>query len=1083
MTNRTADGESTLKYQLLDDGTFVIEDYNKAKPFASFFPGIAGLKGIPLWAFYCNRGQGIASFGVKNKNYALMEFFPANNSYAFTPSLGFRTFVKIEKHGKTVFYEPFRNTVVDSSIRQRMLIRPYEVLFEETNPVLGLKTTVRYFTLPQEPIAALVRIVSFENIGAGEAALEVIDGLPKILPYFMGEYAVKNMSYTSMAWATVTNFDRTGVPFYKLKVEINDRPEVTPLTAGNFYFGLSGAGNALAKTAVIIDPAVAFGEDESFTSPQAFIKSAGAFAVPKKQSGNNKYPSALSYSRFPLPAGRSHTVYSMAGHIESEEKLNRFVKQASSVKYFEHKVQENRTIIENITDAVATVSANKSFDLYCRQTYLDNLLRGGMPILLPAGEKEKVFYVYSRKHGDLERDYNSFQTSPTYYSQGNGSFRDMNQNKRSDIFFNPKIGDFNVLSFYNLMQLDGYNPLVIKGTLFSFNARTTAGMKLLKKLGAGKNLSVLQEFFEKPFEPGSLLLFLDQRGIKLSVPSEEFLSSVLAVAATMHEAEHGEGFWTDHWTYNIDLLESYLCVYPEKEREILLEKKEFTFYDNAYVVLPRSEKQVNADGNIRQFGAVNIDTAKAKLLRGRAEHIHVVRDHRGAGAIYRTTLLGKMLCLAVNKIATLDPDGIGIEMEADKPGWYDALNGLPGIFGSSVPETFELKRMLLFLRDRLTALAVSPEYRIKLPEELARFYTGMDRLLRQEGLTPFAFWDRATALKEAYRRETLLGVSGKEKDLSWREVSMFIDKALRKIDAGLEKALDPATKLYYTYFSYEAAACKKLNRINHKGWPCVQVTKFRRRPLPLFLEAEVHYLKTETERSAMLAHLRSLRNSPLYDKKLGMYKVNASLAKESHDLGRCTVFSPGWLENESVWLHMEYKYLLELLKAGLYRQFYEDFKKAGVCFMDPAIYGRSILENSSFIASSAFPDAGIWGRGYVARLSGSTAEFLQMWLLMTVGPRPFRMNGHSELFLEFSPAIPGEFFDGNNEFNFTFLGKIPVKYRNPSRHDTFAPDAKIHRIDIRWKDGKTETVYGAAVAGRSAERVRGLEAAAITVYY
>ncbi len=26
-------------------------------------------------------------------------------------------------------------------------------------------------------------------------------------------------------------------------------------------------------------------------------------------------------------------------------------------------------------------------------------------------------------------------------------------------------------------------------------------------------------------------------------------------------------------------------------------------------------------------------------------------------------------------------------MEAGRPGWYDALNGLPGLFGSSMPET------------------------------------------------------------------------------------------------------------------------------------------------------------------------------------------------------------------------------------------------------------------------------------------------------------------------------------------------------------------------------------------------------------
>lgn len=46
----------------------------------------------------------------------------------------------------------------------------------------------------------------------------------------------------------------------------------------------------------------------------------------------------------------------------------------------------------------------------------------------------KIFYVYSRKHGDLERDYNYFSMLPEFYSQGNGNFRDVNQNRRCDTF-------------------------------------------------------------------------------------------------------------------------------------------------------------------------------------------------------------------------------------------------------------------------------------------------------------------------------------------------------------------------------------------------------------------------------------------------------------------------------------------------------------------------------------------------------------------------------------------------------------------------------------------------------------------------
>ncbi len=54
-----------------------------------------------------------------------------------------------------------------------------------------------------------------------------------------------------------------------------------------------------------------------------------------------------------------------------------------------------------------------------------------------------------------------------------------------------------------------------------------------------------------------------------------------------------------------------------------------------------------------------------------------------------------------------------------------------------------------------------------------------------------------------------------------------------------------------------------------------------------------------------------------------MYRVNESLSDQSHEIGRARAFSPGWLENGSIWLHMEYKYLLELIKSELYEEYYQ----------------------------------------------------------------------------------------------------------------------------------------------------------------
>ena len=239
-------------------------------------------------------------------------------------------------------------------------------------------------------------------------------------------------------------------------------------------------------------------------------------------------------------------------------------------------------------------------------------------------------------------------------------------------------------------------------------------------------------------------------------------------------------------------------------------------------------------------------------------------------------------------------------------------------------------------------------------------------------------------------------------------------------------------------------------------------------PLPLFLEGPVHWLKLEDpaeEKRAMAARIKS---SGLYDRVLQMYKVNESLNSVSLEAGRAKAFSPGWLENESIWLHMEYKYLLELLKSGLYEEFAQAFRAAAVPFLDPLRYGRSPLENVSFLASSANPDRDRWGRGYVARLSGSTAEFLEMWQIMFFGKKPFRMTGGA-LALTFTPFIPEYLIPEDGLLRVTFLGSIPVTYQCPGRSaGALLPVEWV----VKFRDGREKNVDGPALAEEDARAVR-----------
>ena len=196
--------------------------------------------------------------------------------------------------------------------------------------------------------------------------------------------------------------------------------------------------------------------------------------------------------------------------------------------------------------------------------------------------------------------------------------------------------------------------------------------------------------------------------------------------------------------------------------------------------------------------------------------------------------------------------------------------------------------------------------------------------------------------------------------------------------------------------------------------------------------------------------------------------------------GRACAFTPGWLENESVWLHMEYKYLLELLKSGLYEEFEQDFHDAAVCFLPEDMYGRSPLENSSFIASSANPNKKIHGKGFVARLSGSTAEFLQIWQLMMFGSRPFVMKD-GELTLDLMPCIPSYLAEGVDVIETTFLGSIKTVYRLNGLKALIPGGYSIKEISLERADGSSVTKT--AVTGEDARLLRSGEYTKMTVEF
>jgi len=1082
---KTKTKQLKAKYYLNKQGEFVIENYNYAKPFANFFPGIAGKYGIPMWVFYVNRGQCISSFGIKDKDHAILEFFPANKAWQFVGSHGFRTFIKIKSQDTFTYYEPFHNgyTNLRYHTLNSMRISSSALILEEQNYTLGIKVKVEYFNIPNDTYAGLSRTVSIENTGNKLKNIQLIDGLPQIVPFGTHNFFLKKLGRTIEAWMSIDNLDND-IPFYKLEVDPADRPEVVHIDEGNFYLSFNFDGTTTKLIRPIVDPEAVFGAVTDFSYPALFLAKSN-FTYPSHQITRSKTPSALLLLNLKLDPRTAQTFYSVIGQARDSKTLNQSVKKITKFGYIQNKFAQNNELIAKLKNDIATTSSSKALDFYAGQTYLDNIMRGGYPEVfshpslnlpggtpLEAGKNESaktVFYLYSRKHGDLERDYNKFVLAPTYFSQGNGNYRDMNQNRRNDVWFNPEIKDENIVFFMNLIQSDGFNPLVIKGESFLLNNNADL-IELLGGMLKKEAIEKLGRFFKKPFTPGELIFFIEENKITVQGPYDELLDIILTSSAKSQEAEHAEGFWTDHWTYNLDLIERYLGLYPEKFHELFFDKKVFSFYDNIELVRPRSEKYLLYNGKSRQLHSLIADAAKKELLRKRLNNPHLLRTLHGSGEIYYTTLVAKLLCLAVNKLSSLDPFGVGVEMEANKPNWFDSLNGLPALFGSSSCETFELKRLLKIIKG---ALENSQANQIEMAEEVAKFIQELASLFAQEA---FSYWDKSNNAKEEYRHNTRLGFSGNLISIPTTNLISFLDAALIKVEIGLAKAFNQAQGVYYSYFINEVIQYDLVKE------HYIRPTKFTQKPVPLFLEGQMHALRLSGGLKQAADLYQATKKSALFDKKLKMYKVTASLYSMPEEIGRCRVFTPGWLENESIWLHMEYKYILELLKTGLIEEFYAEFKNVLIPFQNPQRYGRSILENSSFLVSSAFIDQNLHGNGFVARLSGSTAEFLHIWLLMNTGINPFTLDSNGKLKLEFKPNLAGWLFTKNGKYSFNFLSRILVTYYNPKRKNTFGRNAvKIAKI-IVFEDNHPTEINSATIPPFLAEKVRSRQVEKIDIF-
>ena len=171
-----------------------------------------------------------------------------------------------------------------------------------------------------------------------------------------------------------------------------------------------------------------------------------------------------------------------------------------------------------------------------------------------------------------------------------------------------------------------------------------------------------------PFRPGQLAAMIEEQNIFLLTSLPELIDNVAAAAEISPMAVSKDGYWADHWTYYMDLVESFLKVFPDQEENLLFDE-ELPYFYSPLVVLPRSQKYVLSTSfngkwhHVRQLDASVEDSLRLMKMKKYVNNssgwfeIEANYQHDKNGNIFRSSPIAKLFLLAALKFATRDPYG------------------------------------------------------------------------------------------------------------------------------------------------------------------------------------------------------------------------------------------------------------------------------------------------------------------------------------------------------------------------------------------------------------------------------------------
>ena len=699
----------------------------------------------------------------------------------------------------------------------------------------------------------------------------------------------------------------------------------------------------------LVDPTVIFGTDTTLVNPSGFFsKEAPSLRDLMKapQGTTSRTPCAYAGASVELPPGGKVVLTSVYGHAQSlSEYIDEYAPKLRRVGYVREKRAAASALVAEITSRVITNTSSSIFNQYVQQNFLDNVLRGGLPVRLGGSNdnakaltsegstRPKIYHVFSRIHGDLERDYNNFNIDTTYFSQGPGNFRDVNQNRRNDVIYSPEVGDFNVRMFLTFIQTDGFNPLTVASTLFSMTKDSVD--RVFPRLGMHKDdQQRFTALVTRGFRIGQLLKDMKAAGITVSIDRNDFVETIMVASTQTTAGQYAQnGFWTDHWTYTLDLINSFLYIFPDKEVQMMYDADPIPFFMSPAIVKPRDEryvlvndpqrpgqKTVRVYSAVSAWGELNFPAKRMAAMNRIYVHPSYVVGQDGAasvwqrcvgGEVFKVAPITKLAMLAILKFSTMDPLGMGVEMEGGKPGWNDAMNGLPGIIGSEMSETYEMLQIVRYLQGSLSRSRRDISFPVEFSEFMGLLAESLELMEGKFGhkSAEFKHWSRSNDARERYRREMIGDVKCEYEVWSAKKVLRFLDAIELKTTHGISRALATNNGLPPTYFYYECtdysvvpvenintsrpAAATGLSNSPSLQKEVVRANSFELNTLPLFLEGPTRHMKTIHDVDSLQRMYLKVKESDIYDTNLKMFKISGSLVKMRQEIGRMMAFSPG----------------------------------------------------------------------------------------------------------------------------------------------------------------------------------------------